>query len=229
MPTWLEQAAPSELGVFLGKSASPPQERSVHPPPVSCFPGVFADVRALALDAADRYAEAEIGEAEFEAALEAVTEARDRASATSMRMKDWTTGVGRMARTAAASAQIAHEVAVRGYHRSLLGELRSAVLEHAGGSGAPRKNPIAPVMRPLFLEHFGDVRQPISCDPSWRTETVVLLAQGMYDSRDFSAMPILADALQDAGCDNTEILDHCRGPGPHVRGCWVVDLILGKE
>jgi hypothetical protein len=50
----------------------------------------------------------------------------------------------------------------------------------------------------------------------------------MYESRDFSAMPILADALQDAGCESTTILDHCREPGPHVRGCWVVDLVLRK-
>jgi hypothetical protein len=50
----------------------------------------------------------------------------------------------------------------------------------------------------------------------------------MYESRHFSPMPILADALQDAGCDNPDVLDHCRGPGPHVRGCWVVDLVLGK-
>ena len=50
----------------------------------------------------------------------------------------------------------------------------------------------------------------------------------MYASRDFSPMPILADALQDAGCDSADILDHCRGSGPHVRGCWVVDLVLGK-
>jgi hypothetical protein len=51
----------------------------------------------------------------------------------------------------------------------------------------------------------------------------------MYESRNFSAMPILADALQDAGCDNDDILSHCRIDGPHVRGCWVVDLVLGKE
>jgi hypothetical protein len=65
--------------------------------------------------------------------------------------------------------------------------------------------------------------------PEWRTSTAVALARQMYDSRDFSAMPILADALQDAGCDSADILDHCRGPGPHVRGCWVVDLVLGNE
>jgi hypothetical protein len=50
----------------------------------------------------------------------------------------------------------------------------------------------------------------------------------MYDSCDFTAMPILADALEEAGCDQPDILAHCRGPGPHVRGCWVVDLVLGK-
>jgi len=52
----------------------------------------------------------------------------------------------------------------------------------------------------------------------------------MYDSREFSAMPILADALQDAGCAEPAILDHCRDTKQvHVRGCWVVDLVLGKE
>jgi hypothetical protein len=50
----------------------------------------------------------------------------------------------------------------------------------------------------------------------------------MYDSREFSPMPILADALQDAGCDSAEVLDHCQGFGTHARGCWVVDLVLGK-
>jgi hypothetical protein len=55
------------------------------------------------------------------------------------------------------------------------------------------------------------------------------IAKAMYDSRDFAAMALLADALQDAGCEQADILDHCRGPGPHVKGCWVVDLVLGKE
>jgi hypothetical protein len=51
----------------------------------------------------------------------------------------------------------------------------------------------------------------------------------MYESRDFGAMPILADAIQGAGCDPPDILDHCRSSVPHVRGCWVVDAVLGKE
>jgi hypothetical protein len=65
-------------------------------------------------------------------------------------------------------------------------------------------------------------------DERCRTETAIALARQMYDSREFGAMPILADALQDAGCDNPAILDHCRDANqPHVRGCWVCDLVLG--
>jgi hypothetical protein len=55
------------------------------------------------------------------------------------------------------------------------------------------------------------------------------IAESIYDHRAFERMPELADALAAAGCSNPEILSHCRGPGPHVRGCWVVDLVLGKE
>jgi hypothetical protein len=81
----------------------------------------------------------------------------------------------------------------------------------------------------IVREIFGNPFKPIVFGRSWRTTTASAIARQIYDSRDFSAMPILADALQDAGCDNADILDHCRGPGPHVRGCWVVDLVLGKE
>jgi hypothetical protein len=81
----------------------------------------------------------------------------------------------------------------------------------------------------LFRDIFGNPFRPVAFSDDWRTDTAVSLARMMYDARDFSAMPILADALQDAGCDSDDILDHCRGPGPHVRGCWVVDLVLGKE
>jgi hypothetical protein len=80
----------------------------------------------------------------------------------------------------------------------------------------------------LLRDIFGNPFRPVAFDPTWRTGTAVELARGMYEAREFAAMPILADALQDAGCDNEDVLTHCRGPGPHVRGCWVVDLVLGK-
>jgi hypothetical protein len=68
--------------------------------------------------------------------------------------------------------------------------------------------------------------EPWLCD---RFRDIFGNANHMYQTLEFGAMPILADALQDAGCDSDDILNHCRGPGPHVRGCWVVDLVLGKE
>lgn len=69
--------------------------------------------------------------------------------------------------------------------------------------------------------------QPFS--RKWRTSTTIALAAAIYTDRAFDRLPILADALQEAGCEDAAILDHCRGPGPHVRGCWVVDLVLGKS
>jgi hypothetical protein len=81
----------------------------------------------------------------------------------------------------------------------------------------------------LLREIVGNPFREVVFSPDWRTDTVLALAQQMYESREFSAMPILADALQDAGYDNEDILDHCRSDDTHVRGCWVVDLVLGKE
>lgn len=75
----------------------------------------------------------------------------------------------------------------------------------------------------------GNPFRPVNTDAAWLTSTVLPLARQIYASRDFTTMPILADALQDAGCENADVLSHCRGEGPHVRGCWVVDLLLGKE
>jgi hypothetical protein len=54
------------------------------------------------------------------------------------------------------------------------------------------------------------------------------MAEYIYASREFSAMPILADALQEAGCEDAQVLTHCRANRPHARGCWVLDAILGK-
>ncbi len=81
----------------------------------------------------------------------------------------------------------------------------------------------------IFRDIFGNPFRPVAFDPTWRSSTAVDLARAIYDDRAFDRLPILADALQDAGCEDAAILGHCRGDGPHVRGCWVVDLVLGKE
>lgn len=70
---------------------------------------------------------------------------------------------------------------------------------------------------------------PVTFDPVWLTSAVQQLAAAIYEERAFDRMPILGDAMEEAGCSNADILCHCRQPGEHVRGCWVVDLILGKS
>jgi hypothetical protein len=80
----------------------------------------------------------------------------------------------------------------------------------------------------LLRDIIGNPFRPVSFDLAWRTSTAVAFAAQMYDSRDFTPMPVLADALQDVGCENADVLGHCRGSGPHVRGCWVVDALLGR-
>ncbi len=88
------------------------------------------------------------------------------------------------------------------------------------------------------LSRFRGVVWDIAGDPfaqplverDWRTETAIAMARQMYEANDFSAMPILADALQDAGCDDDAILNHCRDTGiAHYRGCWVIDQLLSKK
>ena len=84
--------------------------------------------------------------------------------------------------------------------------------------------PQAHLLRDVFNNPF----RPVTFDPSWQALRVLALAQAIFDERAFHEMPELADALERAGCDHADILGHCRELGPHVRGCWVVDLILGK-
>jgi hypothetical protein len=76
---------------------------------------------------------------------------------------------------------------------------------------------------------FGNPFHPPTVDPAWQTGTVVSLAQTIYDDRAFDCLPILADALEEAGCTDPDILSHCRGQGPHVQGCFLLDLLLKKE
>jgi hypothetical protein len=81
----------------------------------------------------------------------------------------------------------------------------------------------------ILRDLFGNPFRPVHSDSRWLTQTVRALVRGVYDDRAFDRLPILADALEDAGCDNADILAHCRQPGEHVRGCWVIDLLLGKS
>ena len=82
----------------------------------------------------------------------------------------------------------------------------------------------ADLLRELFQNPF----RPAALEPSCRTALIEQMAKGIYDDCRVGDLPILADALEEAGCREQSVLDHLRGPGPHVRGCWPLDLILGR-
>jgi hypothetical protein len=84
----------------------------------------------------------------------------------------------------------------------------------------------------LVRDLFGNPFRTVTVDPAWLAwngRTIRNLAEAIYNERAFDRMPILADALEDAGCNDADILDHLRGPGPHSRGCWPLDLLLDKK
>jgi hypothetical protein len=87
-----------------------------------------------------------------------------------------------------------------------------------------------PVMaRSLILCVLGNPFRPIEINPSWRTPAVLALANAIYEEQRWKDIPVLGDALEEAGCTDADILGHCRRPGEHARGCWLVDLLLTKE
>ena len=88
-----------------------------------------------------------------------------------------------------------------------------------------RTNEIA-AQAALFHDIIGNPFHPVTADSSWLTASVLTVAHAIYDDRCFEESPILADALEDAGCTHATLLDHLRSPGPHVRGCWALDAVL---
>jgi hypothetical protein len=85
------------------------------------------------------------------------------------------------------------------------------------------------VQASLLRDVFGNPFRPATIVPVWLTPSVLAVAHSTYETRSFEELPILADALEETGCTDADLLSHLRGPGPHVRGCWVVDLVLGKK
>jgi hypothetical protein len=204
----------------------------------SVAPLASGDTMADALDAAERFADTGKSKAALKRARLALTDARGALEGRRLHAGDRVLLGARMAMAVAdlactdetGPASAVYET-VKTW-REAVGLSRydaryraySVFLEVAGPArpdpGQPAWRLDNPVTRAGTMIRF----------PSWRTDTAVTLARQMYESRDFSAMPILADALQDAGCDDEHTLNHCRdADAVHVRGCWVVDLVLGKE
>ncbi len=104
--------------------------------------------------------------------------------------------------------------------RDALGRLRGTLFRAARWEG--RSSPGA-ILRDLFGLH------PARVERAWLSPDATAIARRAYDERDFTALPVLADALEDAGCTAPDLLGHLRSNGPHYRGCWAIDLLLGKR
>jgi hypothetical protein len=102
---------------------------------------------------------------------------------------------------------------------------------HAAYSSEGTSNPEATQkwQRMILRDIFGNPFRPTVADPEWLSPTVQSIAASIYKGRAFDRLPVLADAFEEAGCTNADVLLHCRKPAEHVRGCWVVDLVLGKQ
>jgi hypothetical protein len=217
------------LGFLRGKAS----DRKLRLFAVACAYDVWPVLRAhpgmaAAVETAEAFADGRAGEAERAAAHAAITDATlgsDSAAAGAANAfgAAWYASGANTLNAAKYAARSACSAAADAAYLDPPDEPGTPA-ELSGRAGDRAGERVARLLRDVVENPF----RPVAFDPDWRTSAAVALARQMYDARDFAAMPVLADALQDAGCEDADVLAHCRGPGPHVRGCWVVDLVLGK-
>jgi hypothetical protein len=194
------------------------------------WPLLFDDRLKRAVEASERFADGEVGPADLDAARAAAG-----AVVRSSRQPSAERYVG-----GAVLAAVAREPGrLRGAPHDLLVAVARAAGWHRYRPGRPQpsdpaaadreKGPFCDLIRDLFGNPF---RPPPPLDTAWLAwgdGTVARLARAIYDERAFDRLPVLADALEEAGCTAAGILGHLRGPGPHARGCWALDLLLGRS
>jgi hypothetical protein len=219
---WLESGDPQAMLSFLRGRVS---DRKLRLFACACCRRIWhllsQEASQRAVDAAEMYADGLLSEAERDAAREAaytfvdppVNDKLNPESGTAALAAFWAIdGVAHDAADAALDAVFfAADVCCPGR-----GALEAVSTEE-------------PMQCHLLRCIIGNPFRPVALNSGWLTPRVVALAQAIYTDGGFDRMPELADALEHAGCDNADILSHCRGTGPHVRGCWAVDLVLGKE
>jgi hypothetical protein len=188
---------------------------------------ILVDERSRhAVEIAEQHLVGLAGEDELSLAKQAVKAACDEAYALEENRPEGTFSPEQYAESLGTA--IAVRALLRGYTQNVVAKVRDALFFGRVLHSKAESDSLLARMAHSLRDIFGNPFRPVTVDPAWLTSDVLLLARGMYEDRAFDRMPILADALQDAGCDSDDVLNHCRGPGPHVRGCWVVDLVLGK-
>jgi hypothetical protein len=183
---------------------------------------MLIDVRCRrAVEMGEHYADDIEIEDERSSALRAANEVVD------YQADNFGTGIGIEATHLNASIAAANTVLSFGGTATPGVDIARYTAEHSQQAGALKAAQVA-ALRCIFGNPF----RPVTINPAWlawNDGTTVKIAQAIYDKRTFDRLLILADALEDSGCDDEYILNHCHQSSVHVRGCWVVDLILGKE
>jgi hypothetical protein len=216
---WLGSADLDLMLTFLRRKSSPRKLRLFA---VACCRHIWRLLKAnecrRAVEAAELYADGMVGRKELQAAARSAEKvASDLVFEATIMM--------RLAKYAERDAANAAALVARQLlaPRAVAAKVREAV---TATSMTPKCQ--CSVLRDLFGPLLF---RTVGVEPawlSWNDGTVPKIIQGIYDDRAFDRMPVLADALEDAGCDNADILAHCRSGGEHVRGCWVLDLLLGR-
>jgi hypothetical protein len=235
---WLACTDPTPMLEFLRGKAS---DRKLRLFACACCRragSLLRDVRShQAIEVAERYADGQAGEEELRIALDLALAAHqalwdDCSRKTSPAQEEVNKAVIEMEAALAVWRICKPRQAYATDVTIAFAPLRPAAyaVGESGGGGIASE---ITVQSSLLSDIFGSLPfRSVSINPVWLTwndGTVVKLAQGIYDGRVFDRLPVLADALEDAGCSDRAPLDHLRGPGPHVRGCWVVDLVLAKS
>jgi hypothetical protein len=187
-----------------------------------------------AVEVFDRYVDGKVTDDEYCTTYEVARDAAQNAARNA--------GFGAAVAAAAAGLRVAWDAAVQAARDAQLASSLNALMP----LGKPVGNPasVAATIRDRALQTErtaqADLVREFVCSPFrpvtldlnvllWNNGIISALAHAMYEDQSTTPSQILADALEDAGCEDVDILGHLRGPGPHVRGCWVVDFLLGKK
>jgi hypothetical protein len=224
---WLECSHPSQLLEFLGARA-PLSPRKLRLFACACCRLLwdwFDEPCRAAVEAAEAYADGRLSEADREAARLAAWQATAEQLGWGS-MDEYVAGLARCVLESSAEPMV--EAALDALAEAPYLEWHHWGLMVGGESFGGERALAAQTLRDLAGDPF---RPAPRVDPAWLSANggaASRLAASIYEGGDWAALPVLADALADAGCGELRLLSHLRGPGPHGKGCWALDLLLGK-
>ncbi len=220
---WRRTTNPAAMIGFVGEAPGARKLRLFACACCRAFWHLLTDPRSrAAVDVAEQFADGLCGGEELFSTGQAATRAADEQPPNT---RTW--ALAEAASWVAASWPI-HAVARQAAERAAW-VANTAPRGKQGRLGRAERRLLGSTQATLLRDIVANPFRPLSIDPAWQNPTVRSIARAVYDQRAFDRLPILADALEDAGCTDAVILDHLRGRGPHVLGCFALDLVLGKS